>query len=363
MRDNLLKNDSTPSEEPIYLNLNGAYKSFNSSDIAYDEVSEMHAQQDVVKMYLRDLFKTSLDSEIIFNSGATESITSCINWFLHYCPYGAIYGSTFDHPTIKDTCKFKNVPYKQFENLSDIVDSDIVFSESAIVVTTVNPSTGEINSLDYNFLSKFRFVFVDVCQSVGKIPFDSSLLENPQSIYTSLPNICIFFSLHKLNRDHYEGVMIIEDCADKFVPLIYGKQQNHLRGGTYDLKTTTKVKSIIEDYKSEFNASECKKLWNRIINSLEETLKNKPNSNLKEIYKPKTKHLYNTILLTYDKCVMGLIQELSKEKIYVTAKTSCVTIENYNNPTTSQSIRLSFINDPFKDCPKKFEYLIDKLTD
>lgn len=357
----------------IYLNYNGSYQSFNSSDIAYDEVGEMYLKQDLVKMYLRDLFKTSLDSSIVFNSGATECISSCINWFLHYCPYGTIYGSSFDHPTIEETCKFKGICYRQLdancyrqlkldsENV-DADSSDIVFSESALFITTVNPSTGEINSLDYNLISKFRFVFVDVCQSVGKLNFDCTMLENQYTRLTSLPNIALFFSLHKLNKDHYGGIMIIEDEADRFVPLIYGRQQNSLRGGTYDLSITTKVQSIIENYKKEYKPDECKKLWNRIINSLEEKLKDKPKSNLIAIYKPKTKHLYNTILLTYDKCVMGLIQELSKENIYVTAKTSCVTSDEKNIINT-QSIRLSFINNPFIDCPEKFDYLIERLTD
>lgn len=349
----------------IYLNYNGSYQSFNSSDIAYDEVGEMYLKQDLVKMYLRDLFKTSLDSSIIFNSGATECISSCINWFLHYCPYGTIYGSSFDHPTIEETCKFKGICYRQLDKISEEAvasTDDIVFSESALFITTVNPSTGEINSLDYNLISKFRFVFVDVCQSVGKLNFDCSMLENQYTRLTSLPNICLFFSLHKLNREHYGGIMIIEDEADKFIPLIYGRQQNSLRGGTYDLSVSTKVQSIIENYKNEYKPDECKKLWNRIINSLEEKLKEKPKSNLINIYKPKTKHLYNTILLTYDKCVMGLIQELSKENIYVTAKTSCVTSDEKNIINT-QSIRLSFINNPFIDCPEKFDYLIERLTD
>ena len=35
----------------IYLNYNGAYQSFNSSDIAYDEVGEMYLKQDIIKMY------------------------------------------------------------------------------------------------------------------------------------------------------------------------------------------------------------------------------------------------------------------------------------------------------------------------
>ena len=349
----------------IYLNYNGAYQSFNSSDIAYDEVGEMYLKQDLVKMYLRDLFKTSLDSSIIFNSGATECIASCINWFLHYCPYGTIYGSSFDHPTIEETCKFKGICYRQLDEISEEAVTnidDIVFSESALFITTVNPSTGEINSLDYNLISKFRFVFVDVCQSVGKLNFDCTMLENQYTRLTSLPNIGLFFSLHKLNKDHYGGIMVIEDEADRFIPLIYGRQQNSLRGGSYDLSVSTKVQSIIENYKKEYKPDECKKLWNLIIDSLEEKLKSKPNSNLIHIYKPKTKHLYNTILLTYDKCVMGLIQDLSKENIYVTAKTSCVTSDE-KNITNTQSIRLSFINNPFINCPEKFDYLIERLTD
>ena len=65
----------------IFLNSNSTYNSFNTTDIAYVEVEQLFMEDYYVKLFIQNKLSISgHQPKIIYTSGATESLVTCLNW-------------------------------------------------------------------------------------------------------------------------------------------------------------------------------------------------------------------------------------------------------------------------------------------
>lgn len=328
------KRETNDVSRKIYLNMNSTYKSFNSTDVMYDNVVNNLNKEQEIKDFIKLYFGCKADdsNKVIFTSGATESLVTCLNWIKHHYQTVELLGSKHDHSSVKDNCNNIGIKY-----ITDVVES--THRTKAIIVTHVDPLTGEIYEPDLSVLNNFDFVLFDVSQSVGKVGLNLSGLHN---------NYAVFFSLHKIGGSKNCGILMFNDRNNSFVPLIAGKQQAGLRGGTYDQQAFLQLDKQLKSFHSEYNYKQCKSVWTKFYNKL----KNK--SNVK-VYTPTNRHLYTTLLLEFDDCVLGKIEELAKNKIYVNASTSCL------SNTDDNHIRLSFINPVLTN--KEIEFIVKVLTE
>lgn len=242
--------------EPIYLNMNATYKSINSTDVAYPIAAENLEKEQDAKNYIKRYFGADPSDEhvkVIFVSSATEAIATTFHWIKHYYPTVEVYGSCFDHSSIKDNCELYGLQY---------IDDryELTKRAKAMVITQVNPQTGEIYEPDLDEINKYEFAVFDVSQSIGKVDLDLSSIAN---------DYAVFFSLHKIGGNKNCGILLLRDTNHKFIPLIAGKQQNHLRGGTYDQDSYLNIRKLIRKYECEYNYKRCKVTWNKFMDGLE----------------------------------------------------------------------------------------------
>jgi cysteine desulfurase len=286
---------------------------FNPSDLAYPQTSEARYRLESLKIKLLQLINAPIESEIIFNSGSTESIANCIFWAKSVNPYSVISGSEYDHSAVKDNCDNYGMEYV----------TTLQPNTGAIFITHVNSRTGEIYDVadmttkffvTHNFLvddpdtvNKYTFqyrplIFLDAAQSITRVPIDMERWKLD----------AVFFSLHKIGGPQGLGVLIINPNK-KFKPLIAGAQQKSLRGGTLDIFSSLENENIFE-FCDAIDAR--KSVWEDFHKRLEE--EGLP------VYTPKGAHLYNTILIsTKGKCPLGLINYLANQHIYVGNVSAC----------------------------------------
>ena len=332
-----------------YLNYNSTNHpksgQYNPSDLGYNEVIEMRESQKLLENRILQMVNAPPDSTVIFNSGASESVATLIHWIKDVNPYGTIMGSDFDHSIISDNC----INYHTKYLMSDYVSIDD--RASLCFLTHINSKTGEIFNVDA--FSKM-FKSYSLIDTSGESDFDDSdnvlqfspliALDATQSIGKLQINMikyginAVFFSLHKLGGPIGTGVLVI-DNKYKFVPLIAGQQQGGLRGGTYPIEN---ILSNSDIFSETDDPNSRKKTWMDAVNYLE--------AKGIEVYKPKHKHIYNTILAKTNKCPLEVINELSLEGIYVGTLSACsneptdalVSSEEIDSNESNKEIRISF---------------------
>ena len=325
----------------IFLNSNSTYNSFNTTDIAYVEVEQLFMEDYYVKLFIQNKLSISgHQPKIIYTSGATESLVTCLNWIKSVSPTKTILGTKFDHSCVRDNCENLDLNYSliDIENLDlncSSSESIVKTHASTIVLTIVNPESGEILDYELEYINQFDFVIFDISQAIGKLELDLSQVETDYGIY---------FSLHKIGGHKNCGVLIINDKNNKFKPLIAGKQQEGLRGGTYDLENYLTIPELWNDYSKLYDEHEYRKLWNRFYDKLKDY-----------VIVPTHRHLYNTMMLEFKNvnCILSKIGVLNEHKIYVNAETSCLTQKNRNR------IRLSWTD--YKTINENFEMIVKLL--
>ncbi len=347
--------------KPIYyLNSNSTLYShtgeFNMSDGIYDENIRDKKELSKMENRIRELVGAQKEAVVIFNSGASESISTIAHWAKELVPTGIMIGSEFDHSSVKEAAELYNVEYRQtlFDNNFD----DYI---SCVFMTQVNSATGEIMDLEkmvsnyrkciysdeclnnvndrYSRLLPFKPLFVaDITQSVTKVPVNMSKLGLNAA----------FFSTHKIGGKIGHGVLVVnQDINHKFVPLIAGSQNHGLRGGSMSAKQLLEDKDIY-DHSDKNNYSSRKKKWKDTVDKFR-------NRGI-EVYTPSHEHLYNTILIdTRDKCPYELLDNLAKKGVYISSRSACM-MDAYLNGTIDEteneivkpfdnSIRISFVTD------------------
>ena len=338
---------TNPSLSGAYLNYsstNPTYTGrFNPSDLAYDQNLQLRYDIADIEIKIKKLINAPANAKVIINSGATESIANCLFWAKSYSNYGSILGTAYDHSAVEDNCKNLDLQY------SHINSRNIDDKCSMIFLTHVNSKTGEVldiptfvrNFNTYTFLSNSSnnlpnlytnhvlqykpLLVLDATQSIMKVPIDMERWGLN----------AVFFSLHKIGGPSGVGVLVVNDTKDApFKPLITGKQQNALRGGTLPIYSLIDYSNIFDNF-DDFNSR--KDVWNSTMQKLVK-------SGLK-VYKPKGKHLYNTFLIATNDCPMGYINELSRHGIYVGNSSACKNEEIMNGKNSKNSTNENSEND------------------
>lgn len=306
----------------------------NPSDIAYAQNSDLRSDVETLKNQYRKLVNAPLDSKVIFNSGASESIANCIFWAKSYNQFGTIVGTKYDHSAVKANCDTMNMKYT--DNMSE---KSLMDNCALVMLTQVNSRSGEILNVDgfhRNFM-KFSFmndnmsamsannfhpfndaytlqyrpiIALDASQSIGKVP-----------IYMDRWGLnAVFFSLHKLGGPMGLGVLIVSDTVQfPFKPLISGSQQMSLRGGTLPMQMFVDSAWVVG---GKDDANERRDKWESTMNTFKA-------AGLK-VYEPTNKHLYNTFLICVNGCPMKVIGKLAGEGIYVGNVSACKNEEILN---------------------------------
>lgn len=299
----------------------------NPSDLAYPQVMEQREELNQLIQRIKKLVNAPVDAKVIFNSGATESIANCVFWAKSYNKYGTIMGSEYDHSAVADNCKNMDIPYNATVRSGKLDDRC-----SMIFLTHVNAKTGEIANIQnfinnvinrYNYLYNEPFnpyitnvqqyrplIVLDATQSIMKVPIDMERWKLN----------AVFFSLHKIGGPIGMGVMVIQDTSfAPFKPLIAGKQQQELRGGTFPLNTFLYNENLFDTF-DDFNVR--KEAWTQGLKQLKDSGLN--------VYEPKHSHLYNTYLIKVDSCPLGIINNLALKGIYVGNISACANETAYN---------------------------------
>lgn len=327
----------------------GGNRFFNASDAAYDEVQNIRSEEAQVKEYIKKICNATDDTQVIFTSGATESMATILNWVKSYNQYGTVYGSRFDHNSIILNCKNQNLKYDvlNYKNMIENNIHELPPDISCLFLTHVSPHTGEIipveklmNKLDFTYLNDIDDYNEDGVEVVGQYK-PLVVLDASQSIGKTNIDMkkwglnAVFFSLHKLGGKMNCGVLLIRDNIEMpFKPLIAGKQQNAMRGGTYDVYSYLNFEELYNTYIESIDHQQCRKTWKKAYKAFKK-------AGL-DVYEPEYyQHLYNTILIRTKVCSYNMIKELSQYGIYVSGKTACDSLDKSDKES---NIRISFIN-------------------
>ena len=342
----------------VYLNTNSTDAIgngyFNPSDLGYTNMAIVRQQKEQLKNEIKHLVNAPVNAKVIFNSGATESIATCINWAKSRNHYGSIVGTSFDHSAVQNNCQNQDVPYAYVDGrykgrmLKKLKDTP---NTSAIFLTHVNSKTGEIlpqEVVEYGSLARYMndedvhdldeskvsgtyrpLIFMDATQSITKLPIDMEKWRLN----------AVFFSLHKIGGPMNMGVLVINDDDHSFKPLIAGEQNDGLRGGTFNDVELIKHRDIFKPCKTTIEQRQ--ETWEHAVKQLK--------GKGLDIYEPIGDHLYNTILINISPkvCPLSIVNKLSEEGIYLGTSSACANekvLKGQMSGGDLAHIRLSFIN-------------------
>ena len=122
----------------------------------------------------------------------------------------------------------------------------------------------------------------------------------------------VFFSLHKLGAPIGSGIFVLYDPTHTYKPLIAGKQQDGLRGGTYPLDIVLNNASVLDEM-DDFNSR--KQSWQSAYDKL--------TAAGLHVYKPTGNHLFNTLLIDVHACPLAIINSLAEKGVYVGNVSAC----------------------------------------
>lgn len=178
------------------------------------------------------------EDEIIFTSGATESINLALKGFLEANPQNGnhIITAKTEHKAVLATCEYLETKGYDVTYLDVDINGLISLEElrnsvkentSLVVIMYVNNETGVIQPIqeigEFTRENNIKF-FCDATQAVGKIEVDIEM--------DLIDMLC--FSGHKLNGP--KGIGVLYKRKDiEITPLIHGGGQEYgLRSGTYN---------------------------------------------------------------------------------------------------------------------------------
>lgn len=197
----------------------------------------------------------AFDHEVIFTSGATESLNTCLKSL--YTQFGfkknQIITCKTEHKAVLSVCEYLEqfgaeiiyLPVDENGNIS-LEELKDTISEKTLAVSLmyVNNETGVVH--DIQAISEIcqtnRIPFIcDATQAIGKLPLD---LNNTPIDY-------LIFSGHKIYAPKGIGALLINKKAKQF-PLIHGGgQQNNLRSGTLNIPGIVALGKAIEKFCKE----------------------------------------------------------------------------------------------------------------
>ena len=303
---------------------------FNMADVLYDENQRARREINALEEKIKKLIGAPSTAKVIFNSGATESIATCVHWAKVINPYGTVVGTKYDHSAIKENCKIYDLDYAELAHPEEMVDD----RSSCVFITHVDSKTGEIYDVDsfVNNLNGYQYMYRDHSDFTN-MNYKKVLQYEPLRILDATQSItkvpiqmeawgmdAVFWSNHKIGGEMGRGVLVIDESKYNFVPLIAGAQNNGMRGGSQSAAMILKDKHI---YDHHDDVRGRKNQWLAACDYLQ--------SKGIKVYKPKGEHLYNTLLLdTSTKCPYTILSLLSQQNIYLSPKSACMAEQHMN---------------------------------
>lgn len=177
-------------------------------------------------------------SEIIFTSGATESINYALKGYLeeNFEKGNHIITCKTEHKAVLKTCEYletKGIEVTYLDvNANGLIDlneleNSITQETALIAMMFANNETGVIQDIQAigNIAKKYNVTFFcDATQAIGKIAIDVNQL--------NIDMLCM--SAHKINGPKGIGFLYVKKGI-RLTPLIHGgAQENDNRGGTYN---------------------------------------------------------------------------------------------------------------------------------
>ncbi len=197
------------------------------------------------------------DGEIIFTSGASESINTVIKGLVNQtCKNNIIVTSKYEHPAVLNTLafveKFHGIEIKYLE-LSDLQSNLVEFEKTMqqkpllLTITHVNSEVGYLLPIAKmcEIAKKYGVLtHVDAAQSFGKMAID----------FTNIDFLSV--SMHKIHGFNGTGLLFCQNSA-LLEPLIHGGNQQSIRSGTLDVamavcsSKTTRIsyEKMLENFK------------------------------------------------------------------------------------------------------------------
>ncbi len=176
--------------------------------------------------------------EIVFTSGATESINCALKSLTTVCQSGDLLTCSTEHESMLETCRTiktdlgRNVEVFPSDQLGRIDARTASFADRKVVLVSLMLANNEIGTI--NYVSDFARaahlagapLFSDITQAVGKIPVDVNTLGIDLAA----------FSAHKLYGPKGVGALYIRRDGHRLKPLIVGgRQERGVRAGTLNV--------------------------------------------------------------------------------------------------------------------------------
>lgn len=201
-------------------------------------------------------------NEVVFTSGATESINLALKGFVDLNPDYQIISCETEHKATLEVVSdlaIKNVKTillgvdNQGEISLEKLEEELGKGKSLLTFMWVNNETGLVHRISdiLKLKEKYDFVLhVDATQAVGKIPIDFSGID------------FLSFSAHKIYGPKGMGALIIKDSQKISPQILGGGQQRNFRSGTLNIpgivglgKATELASNRIDDFNTH-----CEKL-------------------------------------------------------------------------------------------------------
>lgn len=188
--------------------------------------------------------------DVLITSGASESNSTIIN---NIPKQSHVIVSTAEHPSITEGIKYLEdnneisvtwiKPKYNGEICINEIIKTITFDTSTVIIQSVNGETGYIQNIMLlnNYLKNNRpeiHLHIDNTQGYKKINY-------PPNVGRS-----ISLSLHKIGSIIGIGVLLVEKEIN-LRPLIFGKQNDGLRGGTYNFAAIMLSLEVIRNYRGK----------------------------------------------------------------------------------------------------------------
>lgn len=305
-------------------------------------------------------------NEIIFTSGASESnslIASNFNLKIDKKSHHSLLSGDWDtNHMILDY---------EYGEMRHYVKDTTYMALPMIVSETGECLIDEVNS------NPTKQYFLDLTQAIGKVQINLH----------SMPNV-MFASAsgHKFGGILGCGILYINknfNKKDKIRPLIYGTQENNLRGGTYNVPAIICFGEAIEEATQNINKNQeqINKIIDYIYSYLEDNYKSYYKNNddgtsfVKVVFNElKFRKHYNTINITFNNLLATTaVQIFNKYGIYISAGSACSSGEEkpssaylasgYTYDEAMRTIRISVgINNTIREA-KKFVKILQKIID
>lgn len=261
-----LDNNSTTPLDPEVFDFMKPYfleKFGNASSKIHSFGFEAKSVVELSRRKIAELIEAESDKEIIFTSGATESINLAIKGIAeaNYNKGNHIITSAIEHPAVLDCCDYLTkkgfnittlgVDKYGFINIEELLEN-INDKTILISIQTANNEIGTIQNISHisEIANKLNIIFhTDATQAIGKIPFSVNKL-----------NIdLVSFSAHKIYGPKGIGALYINQKKKiKLSPQIHGGGHEFgFRSGTLNVPAIAGFGKTAEickrDFENNFN--------------------------------------------------------------------------------------------------------------